>query len=422
MQISNKIIHSTPINGLNFYSFNSSVKGFVSFKGSFLGGKLCNIKNKLIPEILVEMLDKGTKNKDKFKIASILENVGAKISFTQGKYRVYFTGQCLTKDILLIFDLIAEQLIQPLVNEKDLQSVKKRNIAELLNLKSDTRSQGMINFLQKLYPKNHPNRPFGIDEEIKQVEKIETEDLIMFHNQFYGLGNMEICMVGDLDHTKVDKNLSKVFKNWKISPLDKEMMVSNLKSKNLSGKSSVVYIPDKSSADLILGHGIGIDNNHKDYLNLMVGHFILGGNFSSRLMSTIREKEGLTYGIQSSISGVDNGNDGYWNIWGTFSPSDINKAKKLIFQQLELWSEKGVTKRELENKKTTICGMYKVSFDRTLGIVSRMIDTLHKNKPLAFIDEYPNIINDIKLSDVNNAIKKYYSRKKCITITSGTLK
>jgi len=66
--------------------------------------------------------------------------------------------------------------------------------------------------------------------------------------------------------------------------------------------------------------------------------------------------------------------------------------------------------------------MYKVSFDRTLGIVSRMIDTLHKNKPLAFIDEYPDIINDIKLSDVNNAIKKYYSRKKCITITSGTLK
>ena len=90
----------------------------------------------------------------------------------------------------------------------------------------------------------------------------------MFHNQFYGLGNMEICMVGDLDHNEVDKNLSKVFKSWKISPLNKEMMVSNLKSKDLSGKSSVVYIPDKSSADLILGHGIGIDNNHKDYLNI----------------------------------------------------------------------------------------------------------------------------------------------------------
>ena len=422
MQISNKIIHSEPVKGLNLYSLKTGVNNFVSFKGSFLGGKLFNKSNKLIPELLVEMLDKGTKKRDKFKIANILENVGAKINFSNGNYRVYFSGQCLTKDISLIISLIAEQLIEPIFNEKDLKSVKKRNILELINLKNDTRNQGMIKFLQNLYPKNHPNRPDQIDKEIIEIEKLKLEDIILFHKKFYGLGNMEMCVVGDVDHTKVDKNLFEFFNNWKVSSISIKNISNTLKSKNKSGKSDVVYIKDKSSADLIIGHEIGINNNHKDYFNIMIAHFILGGNFSSRLMSTIREKEGLTYGIQSSVSGVDNGNDGYWNVWGTFSPKDINKAKKLIFKQLEIWSEIGISQSELEQKKNTICGMYKVSFDRTLGVVARILDTLHRNKPLSFIDEYPQLINDIQLKEVNNSIKKYYSRKKCVIISSGTVK
>ncbi|GIS47852.1 MAG: hypothetical protein Ct9H90mP20_5220 [Candidatus Neomarinimicrobiota bacterium] len=34
----------------------------------------------------------------------------------------------------------------------------------------------------------------------------------------------------------------------------------------------------------------------------MMAIYILGGNFSARLMQTVRDKEGLTYGIGSSIS------------------------------------------------------------------------------------------------------------------------
>ena len=422
MEISKQINHSNPLDGINFYSFKTGVRKFVSFKGSIFGGKVFYNKNKLIPEILVEMLDKGTTKRNKFEIANILENVGGKINFTPGKYRVFISGQCLTKDISLILELISEQLIEPLINEQDLESVKKINIAELNHLKDDTRTRGMEKFLSCLYPENHPNRPFGIEKEINEIKNINSGELLKFHKENYGLGNLDFCFVGDLDHNNVDKEISKLFKSWQTSPLNKNLVNSNLNAKVYSNKSDIVFIPDKTSADLIIGHGIGIDNNHEDYYNITMGHFILGGNFSARLMSTIREKEGLTYGIQSSISGADNDNDGYWNIWGTFSPSDIEKAKKLILEQLELWSQKGVSKQELEVKKTTINGMYKVSFDRTTGIISRIMDTIYNNKPLSFIDEYPSIINNLQLNDINEAIKKYYTKEKCITIVSGSVK
>ena len=85
------------------------------------------------------------------------------------------------------------------------------------------------------------------------------------------------------------------------------------------------------------------------------------------------------------------------------------------FSQIQLY-------KELEVKKTTINGMYKVSFDRTTGIISRIMDTVYNKKPLSFIDEYPSIINGLQLNDINEAIKKYYTKDKCITIVSGSVK
>ncbi|GIS56662.1 MAG: hypothetical protein CM1200mP1_06000 [Candidatus Neomarinimicrobiota bacterium] len=39
----------------------------------------------------------------------------------------------------------------------------------------------------------------------------------------------------------------------------------------------------------------------------MLGIYILGGNFSARLMQTVRDEQGLTYGIGSSIGGSNFG-------------------------------------------------------------------------------------------------------------------
>lgn len=41
---------------------------------------------------------------------------------------------------------------------------------------------------------------------------------------------------------------------------------------------------------------------------------ILGGNFSARLMQTVRDQEGLTYGINSFIEGVEEGQDGFLGV------------------------------------------------------------------------------------------------------------
>ena len=151
----------------------------------------------------------------------------------------------------------------------------------------------------------------------------------------------------------------------------------------------------------------------------MLGHFILGGNFSARLMSTVRDQEGLTYGIQSAVAGVDNGNDGYWYIWGTFAPELVDQGRESALRQLKTWIKQGVTEDELSRKKTTASGMYKVGLATTAGLAGQILATVENGRELDYIDSYPDKINAVTLNEVNKAIKKYCNERELVTVVAG---
>ncbi len=62
-----------------------------------------------------------------------------------------------------------------------------------------------------------------------------------------------------------------------------------------------------------------------DNLPLRVGTAILGRGFTGRLMSTVRDKEGLTYNIGASM-GDDSIVDGVWEVSASFAPALLAKA------------------------------------------------------------------------------------------------
>jgi predicted Zn-dependent peptidase len=177
---------------------------------------------------------------------------------------------------------------------------------------------------------------------------------------------------------------------------------------------------DKTSADMFIGLPIGIDSKHDDYYALMVGNYILGGNFAARLMQTVRDQMGLTYGIYSSIRGVGNGNDGYWSVWGTFAPNLLQEGKSAALDQINNWV-KGITNEELNAKKETIKGSYKVGLATTGGLAGQILMNTEKGYEDIMLDDYPNIINKLTLNQVNAAIQKYINPKNLITVAAGTI-
>jgi len=417
---SNQVITNDDEGGIKTYVMPTKVKDVVTISGSMIGGSIhCDKTNSKTAALVSSMLDKGTEKKDKYEISETLESVGAELSFSSTRYHTNFTGFCLKQDISIVVSLLAEQLMIPSFSSDELVTLQSRLCGNLERDKENTKKLAMIHFLRTLFPEGHPNYRETINDSIDLVSKITKEDLFNFHKKQYGPGSIKIAAVGDLSPEEFNKQIQSSMSGWK----NKETTIPKAgeKARQPREGNETINVQDKTSADLYIGQAIGIDREHKDYYALMLGIYILGGNFSARLMQTVRDKQGLTYGIGSSIAGVSFGADGYWSIWGTFAPDIINKGIKATKEQINLWFNKGVTEAELSAKKTTIGGSYKVSMDSTAGLVAKILSNAEHGREISYLDEYPKIIESVSLSEVNGAIKKYVNPNKLYMVSAGTL-
>ena len=415
----NQVIETNHSQGINTYVLPTNIKDVVTISGSFLGGTLYSpSKNPHISTFTAAMLDKGTFNKDKYEIGDVLDSVGAELKFGSTKHHIFFTAHCLNSDVNIVVEMLAEQLRTPAFRGDEIDKLKTRMIGKLEQSLEDTKKQALISFLRILYPKTHPNYKYKTEESLDFIKAINQKDLKTFHDLAYGINTMNIVVAGDVNPEKFNDQIINHFADWdkqSINEIDNKLDIIAV-SKNVDK----INIKDKTSADMYLGQYIGIDREHNDYYPLMLGIYILGGNFSARLMQTVRDEQGLTYGIGSSIGGSNFGIDGYWNTWGTFAPDLIEKGHNATMEQINKWCKKGVFEKELISKKSTITGSYKVALDTTGGLVSQILSNAERKKPISYLDEYVGIINNISLKEINNAISKYIDPTKLTLVTAGS--
>ena len=415
--LSSKIVQSEPISGVRLFSLERG-SGVVTMQGSFLGGDVYSNENRRVSDMVASMLDQGTKNMSKFEISEKLESVGARLNFFNGQARVGFSGKFLEEDTEMVFEIMADQIKNPLFSEQELEKVKKRAIAGYKRSKESTRGNAMNNMLEAFYGKDHQNSPTNPDQAIEDIKKITAQNLEEYHSKNYGTGSMVIVVVGDIKHQELEKVVKESFGGWKKSPLNtkKEERVA-------SKKAGKVYLTmqDKTSTDFLVGTALEIDRYHPDYLPLYLGTHTLGGNFSARLMQTVRVKEGLTYGINSSLSGFGNGNDGYWMVGGTFAPQLLSKGESSTLREVKLWLEKGITQKELDVTKSTLTGGFQVGFDTTGGLASGILSAVVTHNSLEYLDSYPEQVKKITLDQVNEAIKKYITLDGLYRVAAGSI-
>ncbi len=415
--LSAKVVDTEPVEGIRLLTLKRG-SGVVTLTGSMLGGDIYASGNARTADLVAAMLDQGTTNMTKFEISAKLEAAGARLGFFSGQARVGFSGKFLSEDTKMVFGLLADQLQNPLFDIEDLNKVKKRQIASYKRSKESTRGNATNNMLKAFYGSSHQNSPTEPDIAMDDIKKITSTNLRGFHSKNYGTGSMVVVVVGDVDHNKLEDIIKKEFGGWKKSPLQEKKETSTA---NKVSDKVYVTMKDKTSTDFLVGTALGINRYHPDYLPLYVATHALGGNFSARLMQTVRVKEGLTYGINSSMRGFGNGNDGYWMVGGTFSPKLLSKGESSTLREIKKWAEEGITQKELDITKSTLTGGFQVGFDSTGGLAGGILDAIIVHGDLTYLDGYPERIKAITLDEANTAISKYIFFDDLYQVAAGTI-
>ena len=112
---------------------------------------------------------------------------------------------------------------------------------------------------------------------------------------------------------------------------------------------------------------------HPDFPDLYIVNKLLGDSFGSRLTKNLREKQGYTYGIRTSLYAQQQGS--YWQLFTTIKKGTINLAMGQIAHEIERLHSEPVEKSELDDLKSYLHGELLCSFDDIFGIHNHLLAT-----------------------------------------------
>ncbi len=405
------------INGADVIAYRTGVKDVVTIVGSLpAGDAFAPDDNPDVATLTGMLLDKGTTRADKFSIAQQLESVGASIGFDVGAQTLTFSAKCLAKDAPTILRLIVEQLRTPAFSAEELAKARKQLTGALRRSLDDTDSRAGDAFAQAVFPAGHPNRPVATAQMLAAVDRTTLEDVRKFHQQFYGPAHMTIVIVGDIDAPKLQATLRSALAGWSGGVAAKP--VAALPPRTAAADIDIP-IADKTSVSIAIGQASGLRYSDPDMIALRVGTAVLGSGFTGRLMASVRDKEGLTYGIGSYMDN-DTFVEGDWRVYGSFAPQLLDKGIASTRRELQRWWQDGITAEELVARKANLIGTYKVGLATTDGLARSLLRNEQRGMPLRWIDDYPRAVDALTLQQVNAAIRRHLDPQNMVVVKAGT--
>lgn len=404
--------------GVDLIAYPTGVKNVVTLRGAFpAGDRFAPAHNVAVPTLVGEMLDQGTRRRDKFALAEQLESVGASLSFSVDGSMLALRGRCLTKDLPRVIALLAEMLREPAFPAEELAKVKKQLEGNFRRALEQPDHRAGLAFARTVYPAGHPNHTPSTEAFIEAMGRATVADLRAFHAEWYGPAAFTLVAVGDLDPAALQAEVQRAFSGWTGGRRPDPAPAARLPG---AAAETVVAMADKPSVSIIWGHPTGLAYRDPDTLALRVGTNILGSGFTGRLMGSVRDREGLTYGIHAAVMN-DTVSDGDWRIAASFSPELLAQGLASTRRELELWHREGVTAGEVEREKSNYIGTFQVSLATTGGMAGALLASVQRGYGVSWPDELPRRIEALTVDQVNAAIQTHVHPGRLVLIKAGSI-
>jgi len=358
------------------------------------------------------MLGEGTANKDANNIAEEFEMLGAQFNTSAYRDMAVVSLRSISEPTVRdnAVNLFARVIGRPSFPVSSLVRIKHQILTSFKSKQQNAAVLAQEETFKLLYGKHPYAHPAAGNEQI--MANLSRKSVMAFHANAYSANNAVIAIVGDLSIAEAKQIAEQISSN-----LPRSRKLDDLPTPN--DRIAVTrHIKFDSKQTHIMLASLGIDRNNPHYAALMVGNHILGGGgFGSKLMTELREKRGVTYGIYSSFSPMA--------VRGTFviQMQTANKYSKasieLIRQILADYVKTGPTNNEFESAKNEILNSFAGLLSSNSSMVGQLSMLGFYKMPLTWLGDYQTQIQNLKIEQVHEAIKRYIDPNKMITVTVG---
>lgn len=379
--------------GINAWVVEEPSIPFVALEIRFRGGASLDEPGKRgAVNLMAALLEEGAGDLDAQAFQTAREALAARFRFNASDDTISVSAQFLTENQQEALSLLEQALINPRFDQPAMDRVRAQVLAGIASDATNPRSIASA----ALYAAAYGDHPYGtpLDGTADSVNALTRDDMFDAHRNTLTRDRLYVSVVGDVTVEEVGPMLDALLGDL---PAEGPALPEDI-AFDLPGGVTVIDFDNPQSVALF-GHA-GIKRDDPDFFAAFIVNHVLGaGGFQSRLMTEVRERRGLTYGIGSYLAPSFHSETVMGNV--ASSNATIAEAIDVTRDEWARMAEQGLTEAELDAAKTFLTGEYPLRFDGNAAIASIMVGMQMIDLPSDYVINRNDYIEAVTLEEAN---------------------
>ncbi|MEE0118115.1 MAG: pitrilysin family protein [Bacteroidaceae bacterium] len=343
---------------------------------------------------------KGTDRRTSRQIITYMESVGGDLNAFTGKEETVYYCTCQKEHFSRAMDLLFDVVFHSKYPQEEMDKEVEVVIDEIESY-NDSPSELIYDDFEAMLFQGHPLGR-SILGNAERLRAYKTEDVQNYTSRLYVPSNAVLFVYGNVSEKEIMKQIRK------NDPPQPSLQGGRASINRLSGhigctsysppyreglgvgpvSGSHIIHKDTHQAHIMMG-ARAFGGTHPKHLALFLANNILGGpGLSSRLNLALREKRGLVYTVESTLTTYTD--TGVWAIYFGCDHHDAEKCKRIVKRELQRLCDAPLSEKALNAAKRQIIGQIALSYDNfesvAIGMGKRMLHYGRTQTKEQFID------------------------------------
>lgn len=365
-----------------------------------------------LADLTGDLMKEGTTTRTAEQIANEAASMGGQLNVFVGLDQTTIGGDVLAEFVPQMVQLAADVVRNPRFPASEVERLKADQIRNISIQKSQPQTMTQEEFLKVMYP----DHPYGrIFPAPGVLEGFTLDQVKAFHRATYGASRSRIYVVGRFDNIAVERAIREAFGTWQRGTpaaitAPRQVTVHQL---------SLIDRPNAPQSTISLGIPV-INPTNPDYTKLQVTNTLLGGFFSSRITSNIREDKGYTYSPFSQLS--SRYHDTYWAENADVTTAVTGASLKEIFYEINRLRREAPSETELKAVQNYMTGTFILGNATRGGITGQLSLLDYQGLPRTYLTEYVKRVTSTSPDDVRAMATAYLDPAKMLIVITGDKK
>jgi predicted Zn-dependent peptidase len=362
-------------------------------------------KKQMVSHATIKLITEGIQSMTAEEIAEKLDYAGAYYEVISDRdfatFSIYFPQKAGDEIIPLVGKLFTDATFPD-----DRIAILKKNVAKNLAINMEKTSYlAYSHLIAHLFGQKHP---YGVSLQFEDIDLLNRQDIVDFYHEHFHAGNIRLFVAGNVDMDFLNLLDNTIGNIARKTPNQQQIVpVAPLEGKFFIEKENAVQ------SSICIGNRL-FNYRHEDWIDMYVLTTVLGGYFGSRLMTNIRERKGLTYGIYSQMLSFQL--DGLFVIRTDVNKEQTQEAIHEIFEELNILRKEPVSQEELTLVKNYLYGSLLRSFDGVFAQIDRTIQIDDYHLTSNYWNQYIERIKNITPPRLLELANRYLQAEKTTEI------